>query len=103
MTVPEPLPDNEIARLLANLPGWSRDGGEIVKTFSHTWHECVHLLGYVAAKAREIGHHPDVDLRWQRITFRITTHDVGRKLTAADFELARWIDRIAEGHGAKPV
>lgn len=103
MTTLEPLPDEEVSRRLKNLPGWARDGDEIVKTFAHTWHECVHLLTYVAAKAREIGHHPDVDLRWQRITFRITTHDAGRKLTEADFELARWIDQIAEGHGADPA
>lgn len=100
MTTPEPLADDEITRLLTALPGWTREGDAIEKTYTHTWHECVHLLAYVAAKAREIGHHPDVDLRWQRITFRSTTHDAGGRLTAADFELATWIDTIAAAHGA---
>jgi 4a-hydroxytetrahydrobiopterin dehydratase len=76
--VPEPLSDAEIAR-----------------TFRHTYHERVHLAVYVAAKAREVGHHPDMHLTWQRIEFRITTHDAGRKLTEADFALARDIDAIA--------
>lgn len=101
-TLPEPLADDVIDRRLASLLGWTRNGDTIERTYAHTWHECVHLLTYVAAKAREIGHHPDVDLRWQRITFRLTTHDAGHRLTEADFVLARWIDQIAAGHGATP-
>jgi 4a-hydroxytetrahydrobiopterin dehydratase len=58
---------------------------------------------YVGAKAREIGHHPDIDIRWQRIRFGITTHDAGHKITGLDFGLAGHIDRIAAAHGAKPV
>jgi 4a-hydroxytetrahydrobiopterin dehydratase len=102
-TTPEPLADDEITRRLAGLPGWTRDGGAIARTYSHTWHECLHLAMYVGAKAREIGHHPDILITWQRITFRTTTHDAGDRITAADFELAAQIDRIAEGHGAAPA
>jgi 4a-hydroxytetrahydrobiopterin dehydratase len=102
MTLAEPLSDDEIERRLAQLTGWLRAGDEITKTFSHTYHECVHLAMYVAAKAREIGHHPDIDIRWQRIRFGTTTHDSGHRITELDFELARHIDAIAAGHGAKP-
>lgn len=55
---------------------------------------------YVAAKAREVGHHPDIHI-WQRIRFVITTHDAGSRLTAKDFELAHHIDAIATAHGAE--
>jgi len=103
MEAPVPLRDEEIAARLASLPGWSRDGDEITRTFGHTYHECVHLAMYVAAKAREVGHHPDMHITWQRIRFAITTHDAGGKLTDADFSLARHIDQIAAGHGATPV
>lgn len=103
MAVPEPLTEEQIDACLADLSGWVRDGEEITKTFRHTWHECVHLATYVAAKAREVGHHPDIHITWQRIRFNITTHDAGHRLTAADFELARQIDSIAAGHGAEPV
>jgi 4a-hydroxytetrahydrobiopterin dehydratase len=99
----EPLADDEIERRLGELDGWSRDGNEITKTFAHTWHECVHLAMYVAAKAREVGHHPDIDIRWQRIRFGISTHDSGHRITDLDFALARHIDAIAAGHGAKSV
>src|SRR5579859_8175132 len=101
--IPEPLSDTEIAERLAGLPGWTRIGDEIARTFAHTYHECVHLMVYVAAKAREVSHHPDMNLTWQRIEFRITTHDAGRKLTEADFSLARDIDSIAAAAGATPV
>jgi 4a-hydroxytetrahydrobiopterin dehydratase len=103
MAPAEPLSDHEIERRLAQLTGWSRAGDEITKTFSHTYHECVHLAMYVAAKAREIGHHPDIDIRWQRIRFGITTHDAGHRITELDFELARHIDAIAAAHGARPA
>ena len=58
---------------------------------------------YVAAKAREVGNHPDIDIRWQRIRFGITTHDAGHRIMELDFAMARHIDGIAAGHGAKPV
>jgi 4a-hydroxytetrahydrobiopterin dehydratase len=101
--VPEPLPDAEIAKRLANLPGWVRVGDEITRTFKHTYHECVHVMLYVAARAEQIGHHPDMHLTWQRVRFVITTHDAGNRLTAADFELAKHIDAIAAARGATPV
>lgn len=103
MNGPVPLTDAEISGHLAELPGWNRDGDEITRTFTHTYHECIHLAVYVAAKAREVGHHPDIHITWQRIEFRITTHDAGHMLTAADFSLAADIDRIAAGHGAEPA
>lgn len=103
MPVPEPLADAEIAHRLTLLDGWTRDGDEITRTFTTSYHECVHLAMYVAAKAREIHHHPDMHITWQHIRFAITTHDAGNKLTSKDFELAGHIDAIAAGHGAKPV
>ncbi len=103
MAFAEPLTDEEIGQRLGELDGWTRNGNEISKTFEHTYHECVHLAMYVAAKAREVGHHPDIDIRWQRIRFGITTHDAGNRITDLDFALARHIDAIAAGHGAKPV
>ena len=100
--VPEPPSDHEIAERLSELPGWTRTGDEIVKAFTHTYHECVHFAVFVAAKAREVSHPPDMHLTWQRIEFRITTHAAGHKLTEADFSLAKAIDAIARSSGATP-
>jgi 4a-hydroxytetrahydrobiopterin dehydratase len=101
--LPEPLSENEIAARLAALPGWERDGQTITRTFQHTYHECVHLAMYVAAKAREVGHHPDMHITWQRIRFVLTTHDAGNRITHKDIEFARHIEAIVAGHGGQPV
>lgn len=61
------------------------------------------MIVHVADVERLIGHHADIDLRWDRIRFGITTHDAGHKLTDADFDLAKRIDQIAAAHGAEPV
>ncbi|MFI0479730.1 4a-hydroxytetrahydrobiopterin dehydratase [Actinomadura sp. 9N215] len=98
-----PLTDDQIAERLTPLPGWERTGDAITRTFKHTYHETVHLAMYVAAKVREVGHHPDIRITWQRIQFEITTHDADHRLTNADFELARHIDAIAAAHGADPA
>jgi 4a-hydroxytetrahydrobiopterin dehydratase len=103
MAEPAPLGDDEIKACLAGLPGWERAGDSITRTFAHTWHECIHLAVYVAAKAREVSHHPDIEITWQRIKFTITTHDADNRLTEADFSLARHINAIAAGHGATGV
>ena len=50
---------------------------------------------YVAAKAREVGHHPDIDIGGSGIRFGITTHDAGHRIMDLDFALARHIDAIA--------
>jgi 4a-hydroxytetrahydrobiopterin dehydratase len=50
-----------------------------------------------------VGHHPDIHITWQRITFVITTHDSGNKITEKDFQLAQHIDAIAAAQGAHGV
>ncbi|ABD11191.1 pterin-4-alpha-carbinolamine dehydratase [Frankia sp. CcI156] len=99
---PVPLSDDEIERRLRELPGWSRVDDEITRTFGIRYHGAVALIVHVADIERLIGHHADIDLRWDSIRFGITTHDAGHRITDADFDLARRIDDIARAHGAEP-
>jgi 4a-hydroxytetrahydrobiopterin dehydratase len=103
--VPEavPLTGAEIDEQLAALEGWTREDDAITRTFQHAYHECLHFAMYFGAKAREVSHHPDIYITWQRIRFAITTHDAGGKITERDCMLAARIDAIAVGAGAKPV
>ncbi|MFI7285247.1 4a-hydroxytetrahydrobiopterin dehydratase [Streptomyces anulatus] len=96
----DPLPDEEIVLRLAELPGWVREGDAITRTFEIRYHGGVALIVNVADVERLVGHHADIDLRWDHVRFAITTHDAGHRLTAADFELAARIDRIAAAHQA---
>ncbi|MFP8884012.1 4a-hydroxytetrahydrobiopterin dehydratase [Streptomyces mangrovi] len=100
---PKPLTDEEIAERLHELPGWNREGDEITRTFGIRYHGGVAMIVHVADVERLIGHHADIDLRWDRVRFAITTHDAGNRLTEADFDLARRIDQIAAAHDAKPL
>ncbi|MEU3207249.1 4a-hydroxytetrahydrobiopterin dehydratase [Streptomyces cyaneofuscatus] len=98
----DPLSDEEIPAKLAALPGWAREGDTITRTFGIRYHGGVAMIVNIADVERLIGHHADIDLRWDHLRFSITTHDAGHRLTAADFDLAARIDRIAAAHQAQP-
>ncbi|UGY92893.1 4a-hydroxytetrahydrobiopterin dehydratase [Streptomyces gobiensis] len=100
---PVPLSDTEIEERLRELPGWTRSGNEITRSFGIRYHGGVAMIVHVADVERLIGHHADIDLRWSMVRFGITTHDAGHKLTKADFDLAQRIDTIAAAHEAKPL
>ncbi|WOX09174.1 4a-hydroxytetrahydrobiopterin dehydratase [Streptomyces sp. N50] len=101
--VPVALTEDEIVIALESVPGWRRDGDEITRSYAIRYHGGVALIVHVADVERLIGHHADIDLRWGKVRFGITTHDAGHKLTAADFDLAQRIDAIAAAHGVEPV
>jgi 4a-hydroxytetrahydrobiopterin dehydratase len=101
--VPVPLAEDEITDRLRQAPDWTRDGDEITALFRIRYHGGVALIVHVADVERLIGHHADIDLRWDSVRFAITTHDAGHRLTEADFDLAARIDAIAAAHGAEPV
>ncbi|MFC9861478.1 MULTISPECIES: 4a-hydroxytetrahydrobiopterin dehydratase [unclassified Streptomyces] len=98
----DPLTDEGIAARLAGLPGWVRDGNEITRRFGIRYHGGIAMIVHVADIERLIGHHADIDLRWDHVRFGITTHDAGHRLTEADFDLAARIDQIAAAHEAQP-
>jgi 4a-hydroxytetrahydrobiopterin dehydratase len=47
----------------------------------------------IARKAQKINHHPDIDIRFDRVTLKLTTHDEGG-ITEKDFSLARQCDEV---------
>ncbi|MFK8906521.1 4a-hydroxytetrahydrobiopterin dehydratase [Streptomyces sp. YS-3] len=100
---PEPLSEAAIQAALRHVPGWRRAGEEITRTFAIRYHGGVALIVHVADVERLIGHHADIDLRWDTVRFSITTRDAGHRLTAADFNLAARIDSIAAAHEAEPL
>jgi 4a-hydroxytetrahydrobiopterin dehydratase len=88
------LAETEITAALAGLPGWSREGDEIVKTFDReTFPGAIAFVVRIGFFAEKADHHPDLDVRWKRVRVALSTHDAGG-LTAKDFDLAREIDGI---------
>lgn len=100
---PVPLTEDEIEKALREAPGWRRVGDEITRTYGIRYHGGVAMIVHVADIERLTSHHADIDLRWGKVRFAITTHDAGYKLTAADFALAERIDHIARAHEAEPL
>ncbi|NUT08993.1 MAG: 4a-hydroxytetrahydrobiopterin dehydratase [Nonomuraea sp.] len=82
------------------MPGWRREGEEIRRTLdAPDFPAAIRIVDEIAVKAEELGHHPDIDIRWRTLHLALTTHDQGG-LTELDFTLAALIDEIAARHDA---
>jgi 4a-hydroxytetrahydrobiopterin dehydratase len=89
------LDDAAVETALAELAGWERRGDEIVKTFTRRdFRTAMSLVNRVADVAESAGHHPDIDIRWNKVTLALSTHSQGG-LTEADFALARQIEQVS--------
>lgn len=88
------LPEAEVARELATIAGWQREGGEIVRRFQFPDYMAgIEFVNRVARSAEAANHHPDIQIGWRKVTLRLSTHSQGG-LTAQDFAMAREIDRL---------
>lgn len=84
----------EIKQHLAKLDGWSKCGGEIVKTFKFKdFHGTMKFVNAVAKIANKENHHPDMEVGYNRCVVHYSTHDVGG-LSDKDFTCAARIDRV---------
>lgn len=80
--------------LSETIPEWGVDGETIRRTFR--FGDFVGSMGFVtrvAILAEKANHHPDIDVRWNKVTLVLTTHDEGG-LTTRDLELAKSIDGL---------
>ncbi len=95
MRVPK-LSEDEIAGHLTKLPRWTRTGETISKTYQ--FQDFSHALGFVnqvGEAAESVQHHPDIDVRYNKVTLTLTTHDSGG-LTQNDIDLAAACDDYAD-------
>ena len=91
----EVLDEAALRSALARLPEWRVDNGKLVREVTAaTFLEGIRLVDAVALAAEEADHHPDIDIRWTAVTFRLVTHSA-RGLTAKDVALASRIDDLA--------
>jgi 4a-hydroxytetrahydrobiopterin dehydratase len=84
-----------IALALANVPEWQLQGDMISRTFQFKdFPAAVKFVNAVAVAAEQAWHHPDIDVRWNKVKLVLTTHDAGG-LTQKDFDLARQFDQLS--------
>ena len=90
---------DEITRQLTTLPAWRWDGTSLHRSVElPTFVGAIHVVDEVAEVAEQMNHHPDVDIRWKRLRFALSTHSEGG-VTQLDVELAHRIDEIVVDHG----
>ena len=88
------LSDIEIQRGVGGVSGWTRKGDTLVKTYHFAaFPDGIAFIGRVAEIAETMQHHPDIDIRYTKVHFALSTHDAGG-ITAKDFALAKACDRI---------
>lgn len=94
----ELLSDDAVADALTRLPGWERDGDTLVR-FAElpTFPAAIATVDAVAELAESANHHPDIDIRYNSLKFKLSTHSEGG-LTAKDTDLA---GRISEAIDAR--
>jgi 4a-hydroxytetrahydrobiopterin dehydratase len=75
---------------------WERRGQELVKVVRRgDFARALAFVNAVGELAEAADHHPDIDIRWDTVTLRLSTHSAGG-LTRRDFDLAAEIDRLLQ-------
>jgi len=83
-----------IKAALSTVPKWKKKASTISRTFVFKdFVAAIKFVNKVATLAEKAWHHPDIDIRWNKVMLALTTHDAGG-LTAKDFELAAKFDRL---------
>jgi 4a-hydroxytetrahydrobiopterin dehydratase len=89
------LSTHQADALLSSLPAWHIEAGELVRTFKfEDFRAALRFVNQVAELAEEAGHHPDIDIRYNKVRLALVTHDAGG-LTTKDFDLAGRTDKLA--------
>ena len=94
------LTDAELKTLLSEMEGWTSIGNAIHKQFAFPgFRGAIAFVNRVADRAESAGHHPDIEIHFNRVFISLSTHDAGG-VTEKDAVLAAEIDEVAEGSAA---
>ncbi|WP_348263391.1 4a-hydroxytetrahydrobiopterin dehydratase [Telmatobacter sp. DSM 110680] len=88
------LADHEIHSRLVTVPDWQIETGELVRTFLFKdFRASLAFVNKVGDLAEAAGHHPDIDIRYNKVRLALVTHDAGG-ITQKDFDLAAAADKL---------
>ena len=89
-----PLSSQEIQSRLVIIPDWQLESGELVRAFLFKdFRASLAFVNNVGDLAENAGHHPDIDIRYNKVRLALVTHDAGG-ITQKDFDLAAAADKI---------
>ncbi|MEO6052769.1 MAG: 4a-hydroxytetrahydrobiopterin dehydratase [Chthoniobacterales bacterium] len=88
------LSEPQIGDYLTQISGWVRLGSEIRREFKFkNFLQAMNFVNAVAEAAEKSNHHPDIDIRWNTVVLRLSTHSKGG-LTELDFKMAGTINGL---------
>lgn len=89
------LSQQEINSRLSHVPELKIEQGELVRTFQfRDFRAAMAFVNQLADAAEDAGHHPGIDIRYNKVRLALVTHDAGG-LTVKDFDLAARADKLA--------
>jgi 4a-hydroxytetrahydrobiopterin dehydratase len=82
------LGEEELKAALSDLNGWRLEDGKLLRDFAFAdFVAAMAFVNKIAEVAEGAGHHPDIDIRYNKVQLGLVTHDVGG-ITAKDVEMA---------------
>ncbi|MES2394195.1 MAG: 4a-hydroxytetrahydrobiopterin dehydratase [Acidobacteriota bacterium] len=91
----EKLSEEALAKAVERLEGWSLQAGELVREFKFAdFVGAMAFVNRVATEAEAAGHHPDIDVRYNRVRLGLVTHDSGG-ITEKDVEMAGRLNGVS--------
>ena len=94
------LTTKQVSLHLKAIPNWSKRAHTILRTFKFEgFLKSIDYVNRIARKAQKMNHHPDIDIRFNKVTLTLTTHEEGG-VTTKDFSLARQCDEVFSNHFA---
>jgi 4a-hydroxytetrahydrobiopterin dehydratase len=90
------LNETQIQGLLAHEPEWKLENGKLVRDWSFKdFVEAMVFVNRIAALAEQAGHHPDIDIRYNKVRLGLVSHDAGG-ITERDAGMATRISDMAK-------
>lgn len=84
----------ELEQSIATLPGWRLESGELVQQYKFPdFPAAMRFVNQVADEAEQANHHPDIDIRYNRVRLALISHDSGG-ITQRDISMAKRITGI---------
>ncbi|NJN74056.1 MAG: 4a-hydroxytetrahydrobiopterin dehydratase [Limnothrix sp. RL_2_0] len=88
------LSSTEVETKLAALSGWEKSDDTIHKLYKFkNFTEAIAFVNKLVEPAEAAGHHPDLNISYNKVTINLTTHDA-EGLTQKDFDLAATFDQL---------
>jgi len=94
----EKLTPEALREALKELPNWKLEDGQLTQTITFSsFMKAIAFVNEAAALAEQANHHPDIDIRYNRLRFVLVTHDAGG-ITHNDVEMAAKLDAALKAH-----